>query len=202
MKKQDSNTPAKSKTEKILDRFLSKLMPSPTGCMEYTGGKLKTGYGIFHDSEGSGSVLAHRFAYQSYHEVTLKSDEYVRHLCNNPSCSHPEHLAVGSAKDNSADMVAAKRSTKGRKRSVKRFTDEEKKRIHELHAAGVSQYAIARRFGRSEPTISVVLHPRAKKLRKPNSSSGAAIVAPEKIKTLWERLDAQLVEDAELRRAA
>jgi hypothetical protein len=129
MKKQDSNTPAKSKTEKILDRFLSKLKPSPTGCMEYTGGKLKTGYGIFHDPEGAGSVLAHRFAYQSYYEVTLKSDEYVRHLCNNPSCSHPEHLAVGSAKDNSADMVAAKRSTKGRKRTLKRFTDKEKNQI-------------------------------------------------------------------------
>jgi len=194
LNKQDSNTPAKSKAEKILDRFLSKLKTSPTGCLEYTGGKLKTGYGVFHDPEGSGSVLAHRFAYQSYHEVTLKSNEYVRHLCNNPSCSHPEHLAVGSAKDNSADMVAAKRSTKGRKRTLKRFTDKEKNQIRELHASGVSQYALAKRFGRSEPTISAVLHPRKPRLPK-NDSDASAAALMKKMPKCYESLGAALEQE-------
>jgi len=170
MKKQVNNTtvntPTTSKTDKILNRFLSKLEPAPSGCMEYTGGKLKTGYGIFNDPD-KGSVLAHRFAYQSYHEVTLKSDQYVRHLCNNPSCSHPEHLAVGSAKDNSADMVAAKHSLKGRKNPQKRFTPEEKAQIIQYAASGKSQYWIAKKYGRAESTISQVLHPKSTRKPKP-----------------------------------
>ena len=168
MKKQvritSSHIPNSSKADKLLTRFLSKLEPAPSGCMEYTGGKLKAGYGVFNDPD-KGSVLAHRFAYQSYHEVTLTSDQYVRHLCNNPSCSHPEHLAVGTAKENSADMIAAKHSTKGRKKPVKRFTAEERAEIIRLASSGKSLYSIAQKYGRAISTISQVLNPK----RKPKS---------------------------------
>jgi hypothetical protein len=168
MKKQASNTPTNTTTtpkpeQTILDRFLAKLEHADNGCLEYQGGKLSTGYGVFH-VPGKGSQLAHRFAYESYHEVTLKSDQYVRHLCNNPSCSSPfpGHLAIGSAKDNSADMVAAKRSLKGRKKPVKRFTTDEKAQIIKLASSGKSLYSIAKKFDRAVSTISQVLTPKRK----------------------------------------
>jgi hypothetical protein len=147
--------------------------------LEYQGAKLKAGYGVFHDPSGAGSVLAHRFAYQSYHEITLKSDQYVRHLCNNPACCSPfpGHLAIGSAQDNSDDMVAAKRSLKGRKGAQqRRFTPEEKAQIIKYAASGKSQYWIAKKYGRAESTISQVLHPKRKPkpTPKPKESAYAA----------------------------
>jgi hypothetical protein len=172
MKTHDSNTPPHNptKAQKALERFHSKLKPTANGCLEYIGGKLKTGYGIFN---AGGSVLAHRFAYMTFHEVALKPNEYVRHLaCNNPSCCNPLHLAVGSAKDNSLDMVNAGRSIKGRKNPQKRFTQEEKNQIRAYAAVGKSQYWIAKKYGRAESTISRVLNPR-KPSPKPTAPAAA-----------------------------
>lgn len=35
----------------------------------------------------------------------LNSNELTRHMCDNPACCNPNHLEVGSAKDNSDDMM-------------------------------------------------------------------------------------------------
>lgn len=196
-----------SPSGKTISRFLSKVTPAANGkCLLWTGARLKnvtTGastYGVFDDETGK-TQLVHRFAYSMYHNTTIPTGKVVLHACDTPNCISKDCLSLGSKKDNSEDMVRKGRSCRGRKRTApKRFTPDEKKQIQELHASGVSQYEIAKRFGRYESTISTILHPRAKKPRKPNSSSGAAS-AP--IKSLWERLDDQLdAEVAELRRAA
>jgi len=50
-------------------------------------------------------VYAHRAA------IDAPAGLVVRHLCHNPPCVNPAHLATGTQADNAADMVAADRST-------------------------------------------------------------------------------------------
>jgi hypothetical protein len=148
------------KADKLLDRFLAKLEPKGD-CLIYTGARLRNAkgedtYGIFH-VPGKGAVLAHRWAYEQFHEKPIPNGLLVRHLCNNPGCCSPTCITIGSHQDNSDDMVAAKRSTKGTKKPLKRFTDKEKTDIVQLSLSGQSTYQIAKRYQRTEPTIANVL---------------------------------------------
>ncbi|MBB5066166.1 helix-turn-helix domain-containing protein [Granulicella mallensis] len=195
----------KKTSQQYLTNFISKLTitPGKDSCWLYSAGRLKNSkgptYGMYWDGEKS--ISAHRYSYEHLlGHGPVPDGLYVCHSCDNPACVR--HLFAGTAKENSADMVRKGRSCRGQKRSLKRFTDEEKKEIHELRASGVSQYALAKRFKRAESTISLVLNPRAKKPRKPKPSP-VAVAASSKRKTVWQRLDDQLhAEVAGLRRVA
>ena len=66
-------------------------------CIESTWKyRLPAGYAM------SGGRLAHRKALMDLH-VPI-AGMIVRHLCDNPPCINPDHLAVGTQADNLADM--------------------------------------------------------------------------------------------------
>jgi HNH endonuclease len=74
-------------------------------CVEWTKAKNSGGYGItWHEGK---IAYAHRVV------VNAAPGTIVRHTCDNPSCVNPEHLLVGTAADNSEDMVAKDRQAKG-----------------------------------------------------------------------------------------
>lgn len=85
------------------------------GCWDWSGHKDKKGYGrIMVDGK---IRLAHRVSWE-LHERLLKPGEQVLHRCDNPSCTNPEHLFVGSQKDNIRDMWAKGRAKPGKINSV------------------------------------------------------------------------------------
>ena len=59
------------------------------------------------------NVRAHRWIYQYINDITLDREQYVCHRCDNPICVNPDHLWVGTAQQNSSDMVRKGRSRKG-----------------------------------------------------------------------------------------
>lgn len=63
----------------------------------------KTGYGKWPTrTHASGSRKAHRVIwYEIYGPIPARL--VVRHTCDTPPCVNPEHLIVGTHKDNSAD---------------------------------------------------------------------------------------------------
>jgi hypothetical protein len=173
MKKQASNpsstTTGPTKAEKLLDRFLDKLTPEGD-CLIYSGARLKNAkgedtYGIF--TVNGKSVLAHRYAWSEWNQTEIPAGLVVRHLCCNPGCCAGDHIVPGTHKENSADMIAAKHSTKGTKKPVKRFTPEEKADIIKLASSGKSIYSIAKKYKRAIPTISQLLHPKPRKPKAP-----------------------------------
>ena len=188
---------------KTLFNFLSKLTPSTNGkCLLFTGARTKggTGYGLFHNGEKM--ELAHRFAYKLWNDTVIPENMYCLHSCDTPNCVSKKCLSTGTAKDNSADMKARNRSTKGSKKTAKRFSEKEKDQIRALSLSGSSQYAIAKLFNRSEPTISHVLKSKPKPKPSPTASGDAAVMKEtgKRLAKVYRSLGEQL--ERELKRAA
>lgn len=80
-------------------RFLKDRKLMPNGCIEWQGA-LNKGYGFIHS--GGKNIAVHRLAYELY-KGPIVDGLYVLHKCNNPKCSNPDHLYLGTPKQNSRD---------------------------------------------------------------------------------------------------
>lgn len=136
-------------------------------CIEYIGCSTDQGYGRkWHDGK---MRKAHRVAYVLVHGLSHEDIEglVVRHSCDNPPCINPQHLVLGTQDQNMRDMVEQGRSCSGdRHRAVRPNMPKDSSHanstlseilvseIQNLLAQGLSQRAIARQFGASQPLIS------------------------------------------------
>ena len=104
------------KTQNIKDRFMSKVDKTDS-CWNWTANKSKGGYGKFKLKNGK-QELAHRMSYKLYVGDIPKGenihDTCILHKCDNRSCVNPDHLFLGTQKDNQMDMAY-----KGRQRIQK-----------------------------------------------------------------------------------
>lgn len=82
-------------------RFWHKVTKTE-GCWTWKGATDNAGYGQFHSSDKYWA--AHRYSWTLRHGV-IAPGLVVRHLCHNKSCVNPEHLAIGTQKDNIQDSV-------------------------------------------------------------------------------------------------
>jgi hypothetical protein len=78
------------------------------GCWEWIGGKNNIGYGMFRD--GPKMRTAHRVSYEIFNNKKIPKYMCVLHKCDNPRCVNPDHLWLGSHKDNTKDMIHKGRS--------------------------------------------------------------------------------------------
>jgi len=98
-------------TEKQKFNFLKKFIQgSPNECWEWSAGKFKQGYGAFGIDKKM--VNTHRVAYELF-VGPIPEGLCVLHTCDNPSCVNPNHLFLGTQKDNIQDMVKKGRCYKG-----------------------------------------------------------------------------------------
>lgn len=96
----------------LRDRFFRKVQKT-SDCWIWTGNKRPNGYGIIQEAgKGSRTLAAHRVSYE-LHKGQIPDGLVVMHSCDTPACVNPDHLSVGTFKENTADMIA-----KGRKRTV------------------------------------------------------------------------------------
>jgi predicted RNA-binding Zn-ribbon protein involved in translation (DUF1610 family) len=78
-----------------------------TGCIEWTAHLTSSGYGkigYYNYGKMFNFRLAHRLAYFLYYG-DFDRELFVCHKCDNPKCINPEHLFLGSHKDNMRDGV-------------------------------------------------------------------------------------------------
>ena len=93
---------------------------------------------------------AHRLAYMQVHGF-IPAGLLICHHCDNPRCINPEHLYAGTHKQNTGDMMR-----RGRDGHPTKLTAEQVEQIRSL--PGLTQEAIARRFGVAASTISRILN--------------------------------------------
>lgn len=99
------------------------------------------------------SVGAHVKAYCLAHGLdSIPSGMVVRHTCDNGRCINPEHLILGTQKQNIQDAVERNRIARGTRQGRSKLSDEQVIQIRDLIPT-MSQRALAARFGVSQRTI-------------------------------------------------
>lgn len=91
-----------------VDRAHSRTKVNPiTQCWEYCGEIVHNGYGRI--SHGGRNVRVHRLSYLSY-KGEIIDGRMVCHTCDVRNCWNPDHLFLGTAKDNVDDMLSKGRA--------------------------------------------------------------------------------------------
>lgn len=111
-------------------------------CWVWTGAAPGFGYGVMGVGGGyrrnSGT---HRVSWEIHHGP-IPDDLHVLHKCDNPPCVRPEHLFLGTQRDNAQDM-----SAKGRAGGSPKLTWDKVEKIRAELAAGVSRFVLAEQYG-------------------------------------------------------
>jgi len=78
-------------------------------CWIWKGTRERKGYGRLNRGGRTGQLLAHRAAYELF-IGPIPEGMMVCHRCDVPYCVNPDHLFIGTAKDNAMDEVAKGRN--------------------------------------------------------------------------------------------
>jgi len=73
----------------------------------------------------------------------------------------PEHLFLGTPKQNTRDMVSKNRHSYGQQNGMSRLRESDVLKIRELYESGKNQQEIADFFNVSRPYISTIVHGRS-----------------------------------------
>lgn len=91
----------------LINRLLNGSIPEPnTGCWLWEKSEKYLGYGAI--GIGRKVHFAHRASYLVF-KGNIPKNKVVRHKCDTPQCVNPDHLILGTVKDNSNDMVIRRR---------------------------------------------------------------------------------------------
>ena len=95
----------------LKEKLQDKYQIDANGCWIWIADKSKQGYGrlTIQSNNIKKNVRAHRVSYEVYNGP-IPLGMLVCHSCDVPSCINPQHLWLGTAKDNTADRVAKGRS--------------------------------------------------------------------------------------------
>ena len=144
-----------------LERFESKCFPDPnSGCWIW-GGQLgqkhkNSGpYGMFQISQRD--YAAHRVSWELY-RGEIPDGMYVCHKCDVPYCVNPEHLFLGTALDNTRDMIQKGRNAcvVGVMNPVSKLTEAQVLEIRARLKKHGDAKRLAKEFGVSSAQITAI----------------------------------------------
>lgn len=140
----------------VAERFM-RFVPIGDGCWDWSGATARNGYGVFQLGVGR-REYAHRVAFQMF-TGPIACGLVVRHRCDNRRCVRPDHLEVGTAKDNVRDMFERGRAhvTSGESHPNAKLTDDDVRDIRRLAASGQTQRRIAHTFGVNPSAVSAIV---------------------------------------------
>lgn len=129
----------------------TKTRKAPNGCLEWMKGKDGAGYGLQNIKELSKNhhpVRAHVLSWIYHYGYWPKRPKCVCHKCDNPSCCNPDHLFVGTHKDNMADCKNKGRNVFlfGENSPLAILTDDKVRQIRHLHSEGLGYRKLSKMF--------------------------------------------------------
>lgn len=109
---------------------------------------------------------AHRVSWE-IHRGPIPDGIIVMHACDNPPCTNPEHLRLGTQADNMADASQKGRLDGRANRPVgeavktSRLKVDQVVEIRRLYAEGASYRELAQRFATSEDNVGLIVRRKA-----------------------------------------
>lgn len=138
--------------DRITPYILQNYIPVPeTGCWIWLGAWNSRRYGRI-ASGGRNPRIASRLFYEHF-VGPIPTGHFVCHKCDTPPCVNPDHLFVGTPKENAADMAAKGRHApvRGTSNPNTRLTEADVLEIREWRE---SHRKTAKKFGISSGQVS------------------------------------------------
>lgn len=140
--------------ESLKKRFYQKFdKGNASDCWEWKASIAGIGYGQIKLTGQRRQAYAHRVAY-ILENGDIPENMIVCHRCDNPKCVNPDHLFLGTQKDNMLDMKQKNRQTNGEKNARAKLTDQDVREIRSLLETGISQRKIASIYGVHQIQVS------------------------------------------------
>jgi hypothetical protein len=124
-----------------------------SGCWEWNRSRDTNNYG--RTRYGGIARAAHR-AYYAHYIAPIPAGMVVMHLCDNPPCVNPDHLAAARQVANLGDMARRGRAAKGERVGTSKLTADQALAIYRRRMAGEPLRPIADDYGVSVMTVSKI----------------------------------------------
>lgn len=139
-------------TPELARRFWVKVdIGNKDACWNWRAGTFDGRYGAFGPTPGK-AVGAHRVSWELTNGP-IPDGLVVCHKCDNRLCVNPDHLFLGTSKQNSQDMVAKARQNKGEDRYCAKLTTAQ---VSAIRLDPRPQRAIAQDYGVSQTLVQYV----------------------------------------------
>lgn len=137
------------------EEFFRNISISETGCHLWTGGRCKA-YGSLRI--GRTVIKAHRLAYALAYGP-IPRGAHVLHSCDVGICVNPQHLRLGTHKDNMRDKKERGRvvSKYGEQSHLAKLTFAQVQEIRAMVSAGALQRVVAEKFGTTQTNVSLIV---------------------------------------------
>jgi len=164
----------------FLAKIAANVVVTESGCWEWTAGKHENGYGIVYRNGDQHRV--HRIVY-ALCVAPVPSHLNICHNCpagDNPACCNPNHLFLGTQKENVHDCMYKGRlkgrtPPKGESNPQAKLTEADVIAIRRKAKAGVSQVKLQEEYNLSRASVNRIVNGRA----------WTHVKDEEKLETIW-----------------
>ena len=117
------------------------------GCWMWSYATDQDGYGIVYHASHK-YRRAHRLSWHLYNGADIPVGMVVMHSCDRPGCVNPEHLSIGTNRDNIQDRFAKGRSARGEANGRAKLRECDVREMRRLRRDESTTYAaLGLRFG-------------------------------------------------------
>ena len=138
-----------STKEDVRNKLLLYSDKKENGCWVWNKSRHRQGYGnLTYEKK---NLLAHRVSWIIF-KGEIEDGKKIFHICDNPPCVNPDHLFIGTQRDNIIDMFNKNRATH------QKITREQANEIRLLYSKNICTIEISERFGISKSAISMIVN--------------------------------------------